>query len=102
MAPVIGVRVATHQSECHGCGRGDDALESVLTGLRETKARRVRVDSRGRPQLEMPDDATRLDCIEASTAAIEQPGATEALDYARRRHPLSGLGGASCGLPESA
>jgi hypothetical protein len=92
VAPVAGVRVATHHSGCHGGGLSDDALESVLTRLRETKARRVQVDSRGRLQLEMPDDATRLDRIEASIAAIEQPGATEALDYARRQHALSDVG----------
>jgi hypothetical protein len=92
MTPVTGVRVVTHQSECHGCGRGDDALESVITELRETKARRVQEDSWGRLQLEMPDDATRLDRVEASIAAIEQPGVTEALDYAGRQHTLSDLG----------
>ena len=72
---------------------GDDELESVLTELRETKARR-RVDELTRERLveEMQDEATRRDRIEATISAIEQAGATEALDYAGRGQALSDLG----------
>jgi hypothetical protein len=41
---------------------------------------------------EMQDNATRLDRIEATIAAIEQAGATEALDYAGRRQARSDRG----------
>jgi hypothetical protein len=72
---------------------GDDALESVLTELRETEAqRRVQDMTRERLTEEIQDKATRLDRIEATIAAMEQAGATEALDYAGRRQARSDLG----------
>jgi hypothetical protein len=74
-------------------GEGDDVLASVLTELRETKARR-RVQELTRPRLveEMQDEATRRKRIEATIATVEQAGVTELLDYEGKRQALSDLG----------
>jgi hypothetical protein len=75
---------------------GDDALESVLTELREVKARRrVLEGTRERLRSELEDEALRVGRMEATIAAVEEASSVPTLDYSEggRRCPPSGFGG---------
>ena len=72
---------------------GDDALESVLTELREVKARRRMLEgTREQLQSELEDEASRLGRIEATIAAVEEASSVPTLDYSGKRQALSDLG----------
>jgi seryl-tRNA synthetase len=72
---------------------GNGALESVLTELREVKARRRTLEA-AREQLhsELEDEASRLGRIEATIAAIEEARSVPTLDHSGKRQALSDLG----------
>ena len=71
----------------------DDALESMLTELRETKARRrVQEATRERLQSDLKDEESRQSRIAATIAAVAQAGAAAPLDYVGKRQALSDLG----------
>ncbi len=71
----------------------DDALESVLTELREVKARRRTLEgTRERLQSQLEDEALRVGRIEATIAAVEEASSVPTLDYSGRRQALCDLG----------